>query len=791
MLCAPFRPFARVFLTLCSVAAPIASAQVGVGVEGTVSDTSGAVIVGARVAAIVAGRAVASTTSGGDGAYRIDVPPGVPVELLVHADGFADQAISLQGAVVVTRHDVTLRVGGVSDTLVVTASRGVESRATVTESVTLLTRADIEALGSASLADVMQYVPGVHVTSAGREGAVASMFSRGGESDYNLVLIDGVRVNQSGGIFDFSRISAADIDRLEVVRGAQSSLWGSDAMGAVVHIFTRRAGATDAAQVSGSAEGGSLGTFRGHARVNGGAGRRVEYAAGVSRRRSEGAFSSLLAEPDRFEETAVDATAGGTIGARLSVRGGVRYAAGSGRSVGQITYGSRDTGGVYDTHDLSGHVDLFHSLGSRFSGTASVNYFRYKSVSGDTVADPAVLTYVVLSGTPNALFPHGTRLVRVIDAAEFDALAAAGAAPAPGQFLAARESFDFPFTSATAFRRPAFRYQGDYAWGGQRLSVGYDWEQESNPSVPESALGNHAVFVQQELTLRNRWFATVGARVDRKDTYDTFVSPKISVGGYLLPLRSGAFSSLKVFGNVGAGIKSPTYDERFGGAFTDPSPGLQVEHARTGDTGVEATFADQRFRVLGTYFDNDFRDQVAYAGGTGGDGIPDYVNVDGSTAHGWEVEWALQRPVAGVTASATYAYVDHRVVTNLSTSQQFQPGQPLLRRPRHAGSARIGYLWRRAVVSFDARMVGDRHDHSFLFLRTVPNATMPSAVTTDITVNPGHTVMGASLDLRAHDAVTFFLRVDNIRDAAYENVLGYPGAPRTLVAGARFNVTMR
>jgi outer membrane cobalamin receptor len=381
--------------------------------------------------------------------------------------------------------------------------------------------------------------------------------------------------------------------------------------------------------------------------------------------------------------------------------------------------------------------------------------------------------------------------VRVIDAAEFDALAAAGAAPAPGQFLAARESFDFPFTSATAFRRPAFRYQGDYAWGGQRLSVGYDWEQESNPSVPESALGNHAVFVQQELTLRNRWFATVGARVDRKDTYDTFVSPKISVGGYLLPLRSGAFSSLKVFGNVGAGIKSPTYDERFGGAFTDPSPGLQVEHARTGDTGVEATFADQRFRVLVTYFDNDFRDQVAYAGGTGGDGIPDYVNVDGSTAHGWEVEWALQGPVAGVTASATYAYVDHRVVTNLSTSQQFQPGQPLLRRPRHAGSARIGYLWRRAVVSFDARMVGDRHDHSFLFLRTVPNATMPSAVTTDITVNPGHTVMGASLDLRAHDAVTFFLRVDNIRDAAYENVLGYPGAPRTLVAGARFDVTMR
>ena len=78
---------------------------------------------------------------------------------------------------------------------------------------------------------MVRFVPGVNVESAGREGSVTSMFTRGGESDYNLVLIDGVRVNQSGGVFDFSRINAAEIERVEVVRGAQSSLWGSDAMG--------------------------------------------------------------------------------------------------------------------------------------------------------------------------------------------------------------------------------------------------------------------------------------------------------------------------------------------------------------------------------------------------------------------------------------------------------------------------------------------------------------------------------------------------------------------------------
>ncbi|NIS66304.1 MAG: hypothetical protein GTO05_14320, partial [Gemmatimonadales bacterium] len=93
---------------------------------------------------------------------------------------------------------------------------------------------------------------------------------------------------------------------------------------------------------------------------------------------------------------------------------------------------------------------------------------------------------------------------------------------AAGQFLASGQSFDFPFTSVTEFRRPAFRYQGDYAWSGQRLRAGYDWEQETNALVPGWTLTNHASFVQQEFTVRDRWFATVGARVDSKQTYDTF-----------------------------------------------------------------------------------------------------------------------------------------------------------------------------------------------------------------------------------------------------------------------------
>lgn len=795
----PFRPvlvfiFVLAFLPAAAslgAAALTEAAQAGTSVHGVVSDTSGAVVAGATVEAIVAGRSIASAATGADGQYRLDIPSGVPVEVRVHRDGFADQVIALAGrSQPVTRH-VTLQVGGVSDALVVTASRVVESRAHVTESVTAFTRADIEALGGTSLADVIRYVPGVNVESNGREGALTSMFSRGGESDYNLVLIDGVRVNQSGGGFDFSRINAAEIDRVEVVRGAQSSLWGSDAMGSVVQIFTRRAGAGDRAQAIGSAEGGSFGAFRGDARLNGGASQSVDYSAGVSHRRTDGAFADLLPEDDRFEQTAFDAGLGAALGRRASVRGALRFTKASGRSVGPITYGARDTGGTYETRDLSGHLDLSHSIGSRLTGAATFNYFRYKSVSGDTVGDPAFFTYAILEGTPNAIFPNGSRLVRLIGAAEFNALAAAGATPAPGQFLASRPSFDFPFTSASRFRRPAFRYQADYAWSGHRLSAGYEWERETNPLIAVMRLTNHSAFVQQQFTARDRWFATVGGRIDSKEGFDTFFSPKLSVGGYLVPFRRGAVSSVKVFGNLGRGIKSPSLSERFGGPYADPAPDLQVERARTGDVGVEATFADQRFHALVTYFNNDYADQIAYRGGVAGDGVAEYINIDGSKADGWEVEWALQRPVAGFTAAASYAMVDNRVVTNISTSQQFQPGQPLLRRPKHSGAVRASWVRGRASVHFNARLVGDRHDNSFLFLRTVPNAARPAAITTDITVNPGYTVMGLGLDVRAHDTLTFFVRGDNIGDKAYDSVLGYPAMPRAVVAGARFNLGAR
>jgi outer membrane receptor protein involved in Fe transport len=248
-----------------------AQAQTRVTVSGVVRDVSGGVVAAATVEALVGDRVIARATTGADGAYMLAVPSGTPFVLKTQRTGFADDVSELDGTASGGSRDVTLAVGTMSDTLIVTASRAPASRTSVTQSLSVIGRADIQALGTTELSDVLRFVPGTSVEGTGREGGgPTSLFVRGGDSDYNVVLIDGVRANLDGGRFDFSRVAASEIERVEVLRGAQSSLWGADAMTSVVQIFTKRASPTGAPEASGSFEAGSFGTLRGNAGVYGG-----------------------------------------------------------------------------------------------------------------------------------------------------------------------------------------------------------------------------------------------------------------------------------------------------------------------------------------------------------------------------------------------------------------------------------------------------------------------------------------------------------------------------------------
>ena len=764
-------------------------------VTGTVKDPSGAVLPGATIEATVAGLPVATAIAGPDGRYSIALAPATLHQLRARMNGFADQAFDIKIASAPATHDFTLRIAAVADQVVVTATRVAESRSSTTESMAVFTAKEIEALGSTSLVDVLRMVPGLNVESTGREGALSSLFARGGESDYNLVLVDGVRVNPSGGAYDFSRVSASEIDRLEVVRGGQSSLYGSDAIGSVVQVFTKRAAPGDAPRIAGSIEGGRFDTVRGDASLLGGARRRVDYQLGVAYRGTEGAFQDILPDHDTFHQTSVNAGIGVILGDRAALRTGVRYADAKGKALGQIDYGARQTGTAADTRDLSWHLDFTNRISDRVSQSASLDYFRSYRLSANTIADPTYNVYAILAGMPGALFPDSPRLVQLLDQATFNAFRSGSQTLGAGQFLATTKFgvSDFPFTSTSEFRRPAFKYLADATWGSsQVLSGGYEYERESDPLNPSFLVENHAFFVQQQFKAQDRWLATLGARVDHHSHYGDNVSPKLSLGGFLVPYQKGPLSSVKVFSNIGRGIKNPQFGELYNTAFTDGNPNLRPERARTIDAGTEITVDDQRVLARVTYFDNAFNDQVAYKStGPGLDGKPDYINIDGSQASGWELEGVLQRPVAGFTASAGYALVDTKVVAFVSTSEQFQPGQPLLRRPKHSAVLRASYARGRATVNFNLRYVGQRHDAAFLGLSAVVSPQFPTGRSVDITVNPGYTVSWLGGEVRLRQDVAAYLRVDNLTDARYESVLGYPALPRSVVAGLRFNIAAR
>ncbi len=166
-----FFPFLFVFLVTLASGVDQLRAQApdqgpSVAVTGTVTDRSGGLLPGTAIEAIIRSRTVATTTTGPDGRYRLDVPAGVLVQLRARRDGFADQTVDLHTVSARADRDIVLGIGAVTDTVVVTASRTAESRATSTESISVLDAVDIASLGSSQLGDIVRWVPGLNVESS-------------------------------------------------------------------------------------------------------------------------------------------------------------------------------------------------------------------------------------------------------------------------------------------------------------------------------------------------------------------------------------------------------------------------------------------------------------------------------------------------------------------------------------------------------------------------------------------------------------------------------------------------
>ena len=215
-----------------------------------------------------------------DGRFSLTLPPG-RYRVTIARDSFATAEQEITIAAGETRElQVRMALEPLSSKVVVTAQALPLDADSSPAPLTILTREQIDQRVATSLPDLLATQPGFSLGRTGPEGGTASLFLDGGNSNYTKVLVDGVPANTPGGLIDFSNFTLDNIDKIEIVHGAESALYGSDAMDGVIQIFTHR-GTTRIPEFTAFADGGNFATGHGGAELSGLLGR-FDYSAGVS-----------------------------------------------------------------------------------------------------------------------------------------------------------------------------------------------------------------------------------------------------------------------------------------------------------------------------------------------------------------------------------------------------------------------------------------------------------------------------------------------------------------------------
>ena len=682
-------------------------------------------------------RVLATAKTAADGRFGpLAVLPG-EYELVISSTGLqsAPQRVTITDKDGDLDLEVALKLAAVRESVVVSATQVDSARSRVPDSVTVIDREDVAARQIETVADVVRRAPGFGVVQSGGRGAVTSFFPRGGESDYTLVLADGIPLNAFGGGFDAAHLSPSDIERVEVVRGPQSALFGGGAIGGVVHVRTRSGGPL---RGEASFAGGGYGTTIGRAAA---AGSRGSWAWGgaIDWTNSDGAV-----ENDDYERIAGSASIGWSDRTDRRVRADVRLGRDERGNPGP--YGSDPAG-------FSDGVD-----------TISRGTNRTRALGGSvTLGDPA-------------------RFRQLMQVAWTDA---------PSEYTS-------PFgPSEDRSRRLTGRYQIDLDRAGLGWSAGWEGlvERADNTFITGEDFEEIPVkrnlngfFVESRWRPNARGTVHAGVRLERiartalagdpnpfapRPAFDTDVvwsaNPKLAVA-WLVGSREANWT--RIHGGAGTGIKPPT---AFDIAFTD-NPSLKPERSRSVDAGIEQALAGGAFVLDGTWFYNRY-DQLIVTVGSSFAGASRYRtdNIANARATGLEVG-ATWRAPGGFTVRGAWTSLSTEILEVDNAPGQapspYSVGGTLVRRP--GGQGLVDVTWTsnrvRAVLTVNGR--GDVTDLEPNFAQS-------------LYTNPGYVATMAGVSVAIGRGVEAFGRVTNLFNQSYEEVLGYPALGRAGMMGIR------
>ena len=366
---------------LFSLALVLSAAGFGIGADpaltGSVTTVDGKPVPQLTVQVRSASGSFAAVT-GPSGQYRFASLPAGEYTVSVDAPGL--ELVGLATVAVGTtdaRLDLKLAPAPVREHVLVSATRGEAALSTVGVSATVIDSERIAERQASSLLPLLQEVPGLTVARTGSLGHQASAFLRGGESFHARVLVDGVPINEPGGAYNFASQLAFELDQVEVVRGAVSSLYGTDALAGVIQLQTRRAAPGAAPDLRVEAEGGNVDWRRLQAGSSGTRGL-LDWNFGVARLHTDHEPNGL------FEETAVAASAGARLSDASSLRFVIRGEDSHAGVAGPYAYGRPDLEEYSDHSELVFGARLDHA-GRRFTHQARVGYSRTAQLSADPV----------------------------------------------------------------------------------------------------------------------------------------------------------------------------------------------------------------------------------------------------------------------------------------------------------------------------------------------------------------------------------------------------------------------
>lgn len=780
-------------------------------IYGTVRDPLGAIVPGALVELLSGSSVVATGIADTHGIYRVRVPSNGRFQLRSSAATFnaATTASIFFSANVSTMVDLIVATPTDTQQVSVTASGTPTPLAQVAASVAVLDREWFN--HTRDIQEPLRYLPGTQITQTGQAGGTSGLYIRGGNTNANKVLIDGIPANDLGGSVEFANIASTGIDRVEVLREPNSALYGSEALAGVVSLTTRR-GSTPLPQLEYSIDGGNFNTWRQEA-VLSGAAHRFDYLSSFARFDTGNSIAASAFHNATFAENL-----GFQPNAATDLRFTLRHVStGGGKPNALALYGLPDS--AYSTeHDLFLGGTLDHRTTERWHnmvryGGLRLNYLYNKPYpAGNPVknASGAITSYL---GNPVTIRGANGYVVSGQATLNFP-----GTYPSITNNLSQR---DFVYAQSD--------YRLDSIFGRSTHTLlfgGFKYENERGTSASTgSPLGaanrnNYSTMLEVQGDAAGRLFYTAGTGLENNAVYGFAATPRASAAYYLVrPSHQGLFGGTKLHTSFSKGIKGPSIyiqNHSLYGLLAVSNPALisqygisQVgpEQSRSYDGGVEQEIASGRARLGLTYFHNEYNNGLefvsqanlvangfsaasnqAFSGGA-------YVNSLAYRAQGLEVELEVKLSKS-LFARGGYTLLDAKVQNSFASSALKPTINPLFpgiligssgplknnrpfRRARNTGYFGLQYTRSRWNAQLSGTVVGRRDDSDFL------SGTM---------LLPNQNLLGAyqrlqlTAEYRVAHRVTAYAEVQNLLNEHYYEAFGYPALPFNFRSGLRITL---